>query len=608
MANQEKPSAFPDARLLSEGFFATPQGSLVHTTYVDLSGTLALDGIYLVKATEPRFELSTADSIRLSRPGKFRSTGEVLVRDDQEGLARRETREAVQTAKKESARAERRVRALNSALRLGDTKIAVNKTYKAERTNTQAEWMTFGEDWLIYCTSISPAPDEEEVWRQTFPASYTSVSRIYRPTQFAQALGSGVCEHIGTTGKPVPLRGTFYGFRTVETHRTAQLVVHGPVLYVDDPYRCISNTDAGWARLCSMIFVKSLAYAAQKEYRFAILSIPPEVGEVFDLPVSGMLRDSLEPVKFSVSPSSAAVRVSPDESAVGAEQNHRGYTYRRSRVRRESTNAGSGDPGGSRTKEEIVEETVTSPDEVPDPFPSDERPDVIMVHQIAGQLRFVHHAYRDQETEHWRIETQDATPAIIEECSSQRIAETLEIPPELRLAAREEPPVYPGYVLDLCLSPSVPRPPRRYEGLERCSWFEIEHTVGCGQALGSAVEQVPDALREAAAASAWYAYLFIQDLVRLFGPVVKTVCVIREGVAVVQLERATFSGAAAWVTFSGAGAYTLHIHNGNVEAITYSGQTQRAGPIHEGTYVKALQGHGWALKHGRPYQTRPRGS
>ena len=176
------------------------------------------------------------------------------------------------------------------------------------------------------------------------------------------------------------------------------------------------------------------------------------------------------------------------------------------------------------------------------------------------------------------------------------------------MAGREEPPVHPGYVLDLCLNPSVPRSPRRYEGLERCNWFEIEHTLACGQALGSAVEQVPDALREAAAASAWYAYLFIQDLVSLFGPVVKTVCVIRECVAVVQLERATFSGAAAWATFSGAGAYTLHIHHGNVEAITYSGHTQRSRPIHEGTYVKALQGHGWALKRGRPSQSRPRAS
>ena len=530
--------------MMLEGFFATPQGSLVSTTYVDLSGTLPLDGLCLAKATEPRFELSTTESIRLSRPGVFRNTGEVLVKDEQEGRARRETRETVQSKRKESMQVERRVRALNAALRLGDAKISVKETRKEESTNTHAEWLTFGNDWLIYCTSILPAAgEEEEVWRQTFPASYTSVSRIYRPTQFAQALGNGVCEHIGAAGKAEPLRGTFHGFRTMETHRTPQLVVHGPVLYVDDPYSCIAETEAGWPRLCSMIFIKSHAYAAQREYRFAMLSIRPEVGEVFDLPVSGMLRDCLKPMKFPVPVESGAVKISSDDSAAGAERKtFEGYTYRRRKVRRESTNTGSDEPGTNRTKEEIVEETVTSPDEVPDPFPSDERPDVIMVHQIGGELRLVHQAYRDEETNHWRIETQPAAPTIIQESSSHGLAKALEVPPDLRLESRAEPPIHPGYVLDLCLNPSVPRPPWRYEGLERCNRVEIEHVLACGQALGSAVEQVPDTLREMAAASAWYAYLFIQDVVSLFGPVVKNVCVIRECVAVVQLARISHQG------------------------------------------------------------------
>ena len=38
--------------------------------------------------------------------------------------------------------------------------------------------------------------------------------------------------------------------------------------------------EAGWAQICSMIFVKSRDYAPQKEYRFALLSIRPDVGEV----------------------------------------------------------------------------------------------------------------------------------------------------------------------------------------------------------------------------------------------------------------------------------------------------------------------------------------
>ena len=607
MAKDENRSAFSDAQLIAEGFSGTPQGSFINTTYVDLSGTQSLDGLCLAKATEPRFELSTTEAIRLSRPGVFRKTGEVLIKDEQEGQARRETRKTVQGAKQESIQAENRVLALNAALQLGKAKISLNQTRKAESTDAQAEWMTFGNDWLIYCTSILPAADEEEAWRRTFPASYTSISRIYRPTQFAQALGTGVCEHIGATGKAAPMQGTFYGFKTMETHRTPQLVVHGPVLYVDDPYGCIAESEVGWPRICSMIFVKSRAYAAQKEYRFAMLSISPQVGDVFDLPMSGMLRDCLKPVTFPAPAENAVVTISPDESAGEPEkQTNHSYTYRRRKIRRQSMNANGDAPETNQTKEEIVEETVTPPDEVPDPFPSDETPDVIMVHQVGGQLRLVHSAYRDLETNHWRIETQPASPSIIQDSSLQGLTNALEVPPDLRLESREELPVHPGYVLDLCLNPSVPRPPWNYEGLGRCNSSEIEHVFACGRALSSAVEQVPDTSREAAAGSAWYAYLFIQDLVSLFGPVVKSLCVIRECVAVVELERAPFSGAVAWATFSGAGAYTLHVQHGGVEAITYSGQAGRAGPITEHTYVDPLQEHGWVLKHRPPGQPRVR--
>ena len=261
MPKENHPAMFPAAQMLYDGAFTTPQGNLVQTNYVDLSGALPLGGFSLAKAAEPRFDLRKTGTIRLSRPGVFRSTGEVLVKDEQEGEARTATGETVE-APGEQAELDRRTRALGAAMRLGHTKMSVNATVKAKRTNTTAASVTFGKDWLIYCTSIWPAPDEEDTWRRTFPRGYTSVARIYRPTQFAQALGLEVCEHIGATGKPAPMRGTFHGFRTVEVERVPQIIVHGPVLYVDDPYRCIVEAEKGWAQICSMIFVKSRAYAA----------------------------------------------------------------------------------------------------------------------------------------------------------------------------------------------------------------------------------------------------------------------------------------------------------------------------------------------------------
>ena len=88
---------FPDARMLHDGCFTTPQGNLVMSNYVDLSGALPLDGFSLAKASEPRFHLRASGTIRLSRPALFRTTGEVLVKDDQEGEARTTTRNTAET-------------------------------------------------------------------------------------------------------------------------------------------------------------------------------------------------------------------------------------------------------------------------------------------------------------------------------------------------------------------------------------------------------------------------------------------------------------------------------------------------------------------------------
>ena len=591
MSEQQNQSSFPDAVMLAEGYFAGPRGCMVHTDYVDLSGRLTPDGLCLAKATEPQFELSSAKAIRLSRPGKFRSTGEVLVRDEREGWAKRENRRTV--AETEAPETARRVAAVNAGLGLGDAKIRVDASERSRRTNTESASLTFGKDWLIYCTSTMPPADEEEAWRRTFPASYTAVSSIHRPTQFAQALGAGVCEHIGATGKPAPVKATFHGFRTMERERIPQVVLHGPVLYVDDPYRCIDGTEQGWPRICSMIFVKSREYAAQREYRFAVLSVPPEAGEVFDLPMSGMLRDCLEPPE---DPAGAAgsVNMSVDGSGVKPQETIHGYTYRRTRTQRETVNTRGDEPGSAGMKEVVVDETVTSPEEIPEPFPPDEQPDVIVVDQVAGQARYIHRAY--EETTHWRIESMLAESALVENDGANAFARMLEVPPELRLAAQQVPPVDPGHIIELFRNPSVPKPPRRDEGLDRLDRADLAHVLACQRALGGAVEQVPELLRERAAASAWYAALFIEDVVRTFGPVVKSVCVIVECVAVVELERAPLSGSVAWGTFSGAGTWSLHLRHRAGEDVIHGGRRQRASPMTFGTYVDALEEHGWGSR------------
>ena len=448
--------------------------------------------------------------------------------------------------------------------------------------------------------AVSEWHDEggKDAWRRAFPENYTSVARIHRPAQFAQALGLGVCEHIGATGEPAPVTGAFHGFKMFEMHRTSQIVLHGPVLYVDDPYRCIDEAAAGWAKICSMIFMKSREYAAQKEYRFAMLSIRPEAGEVFDLPISGMLRDCLLPVNSPLGVGNGPVTMARDEREPGEQrETYRGYTYQRRRVRRESENWKDSEPGAGRVREEIVEETVTSPEEVPEPFPEEaKQPDIIVFEQVGGQVRFVHEVYREEEMEHWRIETLRRNPAIVDDPGPGGLPQALEVQPDDRFEALDEPPTDPRFVLELFLNPSMPKPPWRYEGLARYSRAEVEHALACWRSLGAVVDLLDGEDRERAAAAAWYAAEFIVDLVSWFGPIVKSVRVIRECVAVVEFERAPLSGAVGWATFSGTGTYTLYVHRGDVEEVVFSGRFSRAGRMSPSKYKEALQKHGWRLK------------
>lgn len=601
MEDERRGSVFPEMRIAGEGAFFAPQGNYVHTVYVDLSGKVEADDLHLVKATETQYDLATASSIRLSRPGVFRDKGEVLIQDEQEGRARISSSEAVEVPNEESGLLGARISALNAGLELSRTKMSLSRRAPQTRSKSSSQAVTFGADWLIYCTSMRPSKDREDAWRRSFPDSYTRFTPVYRPTQFAQGLGLGVCEHIGVRGKAEPARGTFTGFGTVEDRRRGQIVVHGPMLYVDSPYQCIERAEPGWEKLSAMIFLKSRErdYAAQMEYRFVMLSIAPEIGEVFDLPVSGMLRDCLLPVKYPEGEPEKVMAVVSKDGAPASEERETGrsYTYSRriTRGRRSSWNGEQAD--AEESSEEVVEERVTSPEEVPEPFPSAEgRRDVIIVHQIGTRLRIIHRAYRDHETEEWRVETLSQHPAPAEGPPIGIPPTGPVIPPSLRYDTLAEHPIDPRFVLELCLNPSEPKPPMPYDGLSRCTAADVAHVLACGQSLRIAVELLEGEERARAAASAWDAHHFILDLVTRFGPIVHSVRIMRDSLAVVQLDPAPLTGAMAWVIFSGTGTYLLNIDDGTVEEKVFPGDSSRAGRIGPEVYVKWLERSGWRRK------------
>ena len=329
-----------------------------------------------------------------------------------------------------------------------------------------------------------------------------------------------------------------------------------------------------------------------------MLSIGPEVGDVFDLPVSGVLKDCLSPVKYPEGDPEESVAVVSKEESSGSEERptRTTYTYRRRIARREQSGWNREEPGSDRSNEKVVEETVTSPEEVPEPFPSGEkrRPDVIVFHQVGTRFRFIYRAYRDEETKHWRVETLPGNPTVADGPASGDRTVGLVVPPGLRYKTLDEHPVDPRFVLEFCLNPSVPKPPIPYGGLSRCSPIEIAHVLACGESLWMAVDLLDGVERARAAASAWYAQRFVLDLVTEFGPIVHTVCIIRDSVAVVDLTRAKLTGAVAWAALSGAGTYLLHIDDGKVEEKVFPGSFSRAGRMDPGVYVKLLERYGWA--------------
>ena len=74
---------------------------------------------------------------------------------------------------------------------------------------------------------------------------------------------------------------------------------------------------------------------------------PENVGEVIDLPVSGMMQDCLKPVKTPVVGSEPEVAIEEDGGKTPEKrETSRTYTYRRRTVKRESGNWGHGEGEG----------------------------------------------------------------------------------------------------------------------------------------------------------------------------------------------------------------------------------------------------------------------
>ena len=81
--------------------------------------------------------------------------------------------------------------------------------------------------------------------------------------------------------------------RTLSTAHKSQTVYHGPVAYLDDPYRRLESASSELELALLLVFLKETACRAQREYRFAVWAEDEPAEDTLDLGVSAALVDAM---------------------------------------------------------------------------------------------------------------------------------------------------------------------------------------------------------------------------------------------------------------------------------------------------------------------------
>ena len=276
--------------LMNEGEHIDNAGNLIWPIYVDVREPADRTPITtLIKGCRKQYAIETYKRVRISKPALFRKFGEKLIKDPAEMYASHteihtETisdPDDLAEAKLLDEEVNRSSELLQSTFTTTTTEISTTKRHK------QTEYLSFGKNGWLFSTSIAPEDQEEkDRWKESMPDEYNYISYIHRPREFARALGSMVAEQIGPQGNESELKHSFSGEPQIRTKHKVQIIFHGPVLYVEDPYKMIINASSTYEFMVLPIFVKEVAYRGQQEYRFAIWAEAEPSDEFVDLDVS----------------------------------------------------------------------------------------------------------------------------------------------------------------------------------------------------------------------------------------------------------------------------------------------------------------------------------
>ena len=270
----------PTPLLLNEGFALLDNGDLLATWHIDFRPpTERLPVAGLVKCCEGKHAIELCKTVKLNRPAHFRKEGETLIEDMREGFAFQEKTRTRYIPVTEDERAMLRqlegelVRVTKEASGYGDINVSI--TLERTETETDSDSLEWGKDFWMYSTALEPTSEGERLaLAASMKPEYHHETHIPAPRTFAQMLGRAFIETYGPpldTSEPMEhsIDNRFVG----RTYHRLILVIHGPVVYVEEPETVCATALAdenSLIRTLMPMFVKSQDRVGQREYRFVI--------------------------------------------------------------------------------------------------------------------------------------------------------------------------------------------------------------------------------------------------------------------------------------------------------------------------------------------------
>ena len=551
-----------DILWINEGFMQDDAGNLVLTTYVDLREPGSRTPIRtLVKGCKREHALEDSETIQMSALQQFRDEGENLIRDPQEGLAKRET-ETVTPETAEQALQRRQTDDLTGALDLVNPHVKVRLKVTHHSVERSSKSFTFGKEWWIVSTAITPETDEEwTAWRATLDPEYDYESVIGQPAKFAEALARMAVEQIGPHCRGVRMTSAVGDSQEVHSEHRGRWVIHGPVVYADSVYETLSQAEDDVSRIAALMFTKSETHAAMREYRFVILR-DHDAAERVRLRISGMMRDALAKTKHrlvrgSPAPAQAASEVDATDTSRTKQSSQERLGRATStewvaeRTSREVVTKGADGrilASESERHERVQEKTVTH-----DFDPENGKPAAVGREDARHDTR----AQEDPGDRTARSETAPDDKAAVKELAIGRASETEEAGSEYdRPTLDGGAGQILGWLKEDVEDPAYPTPSTSEPSAEAALTPEEVHRMyGFVATLGHKVTLVSPEQQQKAASACWHAIQCIRNIFVRLGDIVATASIEHGRFVVLELKESQGLQANGRIAVAPGGAY-----------------------------------------------------